>query len=373
MRVSRQLSATWLPVVDSGRLVGAAFQRDVAAILEGLTLNQACVALNGPVSTVLRPAPVTIRPEQDLEEVWKACCAAPEALGGLAPVADDAGYQLGVVDPWTLMQARHARVQPARIGGMATPFGVYLTDGTLQAGASNLSLFVGGAATGILLLAAVAISQVLFQVLARYSPAPYSAAFSLEGGAAHGGLLVAALAALLKSSVVVPFFLLLRCTPIAGYHAAEHQTVHAVEREEPLVEEVVARMPRAHPRCGTNLVAGLLVFTAVNDLVSVIPGAGDLALVISAVVTLLTWRQVGTFLQVRFTTRKASSKQLSSGMRAGEELLRLYSTSPPRRANLLRRIWCMGILQSLAGMLLAIGAGVLLPWSAVSHYLGAGW
>ena len=40
------------------------------------------------------------------------------------------------------------------------------------------------------------------------------------------------------------FLLLMRVSRLAGYHAAEHQTVHAMERNETLVPEIVCRMPR---------------------------------------------------------------------------------------------------------------------------------
>ncbi len=37
-----------------------------------------------------------------------------------------------------------------------------------------------------------------------------------------------------------------------GYHAAEHQTIHAYEHGADLTPEAVARFPAAHPRCGTG-------------------------------------------------------------------------------------------------------------------------
>ncbi len=36
-----------------------------------------------------------------------------------------------------------------------------------------------------------------------------------------------------------------------GYHAAEHQTIHAYEHGADLTPEEIARFPAAHPRCGT--------------------------------------------------------------------------------------------------------------------------
>ena len=62
---------------------------------------------------------------------------------------------------------------------------------------------------------------------------------------------------------------MMRLLPIAGYHAAEHQSVHAMEQGEPLIPQVVKRMPRVHPRCGTSfllvvMIVSIIVFSIVH-------------------------------------------------------------------------------------------------------------
>src|SRR2546423_10530097 len=69
---------------------------------------------------------------------------------------------------------------------------------------------------------------------------------------------------LILQALPFPLFLLfVRALPLVQYHAAEHQAVHAMERGEPLDPEIVRRMPRVHPRCGTNIMAGGMVFLIV--------------------------------------------------------------------------------------------------------------
>jgi len=53
------------------------------------------------------------------------------------------------------------------------------------------------------------------------------------------------------------------------YHGAEHMTVHAQERLDPLEVEAVRKHPKAHPRCGTAflltvMVVAVVVFTFVG-------------------------------------------------------------------------------------------------------------
>ncbi|MER3495923.1 MAG: hypothetical protein C4320_03425, partial [Armatimonadota bacterium] len=61
------------------------------------------------------------------------------------------------------------------------------------------------------------------------------------------------------------FVILFRLLPLAGTHAAEHMAVNALERGEPLDPEVVARMPRTHIRCGTNLAVGAGLFFGISE------------------------------------------------------------------------------------------------------------
>lgn len=48
-----------------------------------------------------------------------------------------------------------------------------------------------------------------------------------------------------------------------GYHAAEHQTIHAYEHGAPLTVEAVSRFPAPHPRCGTAFLLMVMVLALV--------------------------------------------------------------------------------------------------------------
>jgi len=120
-----------------------------------------------------------------------------------------------------------------------------------------------------------------------------------------------------------------------------------------LTPGVVARMPRAHPRCGTNLMAAVLVFNSIRQALTYFPALGgqDAVMIMAGVATLFVWRPVGTFLQERFTTKPADSRELASGIAAGQALLARYLEEAPVRPSLLRRIWCSGMLQVMLGSL----------------------
>jgi hypothetical protein len=172
---------------------------------------------------------------------------------------------------------------------------------------------------------------------------------------------------ILKSLSLPAFLVLMRLMPLSGYHAAEHQAVHAMERGEPLIPEVVERMPRVHPRCGTNIMAGVLVFGCVSQGLPVLQiglGGPDSAL-IGAVAALFSWRSLGAFLQQYFTTRPASDKQIASGIAAATDLQRKFLASEPRRPTFWKRLWCMGFLQMVVGSF--IGAFLLWLFGLAAH------
>ena len=115
------------------------------------------------------------------------------------------------------------------------------------------------------------------------------------------------------------FALLFRLLPLTGYHAAEHQVVHAIERDRPLTPESVARMPRVHPRCGTRFFAvGVLWFSLAMGFPY---RCGGYAHAAAAVAIVLWWRVLGDQLQSHVTTKRASPKQICSAIAAAEELL----------------------------------------------------
>jgi len=153
------------------------------------------------------------------------------------------------------------------------------------------------------------------------------------------------------------FLVLMRISPLSGTHGAEHQVVHAIEREEELIPRVIRRMPRVHPRCGTNLVAGAGIFSGI--LFSNWIDSEELRLVTAAIVTLFLWRRVGGFLQSFLTTKRPSNDQLASGIRAGEMLLDRYAKAPAIMPNVWQRIWNSGIFPLMAG---AMGTSLLVAF-----------
>jgi CBS domain-containing protein len=298
-----------------------------------------------PLREWMETPPVTLLPETPASEALRLL---QEHHVEALPVLRPSGHYLGLVSAADFVQELSRPFTPPMVGGMATPLGVYLTSGSASGGVGHVALVL----TGLFLFTVQA--SVLFLLLAvgngleRYAPDTVAWVHRLPGsiGQVMGMLLLSLTHAALLMTVI-------RLSPLAGYHAAEHQVVHALERSEPLLVDAVRTMPRVHPRCGTNLVAFLFLLSLGEALR---PWVGWFGYLASVFLALLCGRSLGAFLQQHLTTRPATPAEIESGIQAAERLLACHH-HPTRSPSSLLRLWHTGLLQMLLGF--CIGAGVL--------------
>ncbi len=260
---------------------------------------------------------------------------------------DSAGQFHGVLTPSRLMSPPAPRPRPRMVGGMATPLGVYLTDGRVGAGVPHLALILTGGLLFSLFLGSSLIVQTLTNVALLQK---WVTPVLIQSGwfqAISSGIALAL------------FFIGMRSLPLAGIHAAEHMVVHAIERGEPLEPDIVSRMPRVHPRCGTNIAVGAMLFLGIFNLSW--PKDQELRLLAAAIVTLVLWRNLGYLLQDKITTKPANAKQIQMGIKAGTELMHKIDMEPHKPATPLQRIVSSGILQVIGGSFIA----QMIVWGAM--------
>lgn len=311
-----------LPVVAGDRLVGVVAEIDLLkALRQGLSGTDLAAY---PVRGAMTGDVVTACADASLASAWETMAAG--RLKTL-PVVDATGAFAGVVSRNDLLAAMRRDLRPAQIGGLATPLGVYLTTGDHRAGAGDWGLFLTGVVMALCHLVVLNTVEGFALTLSEMPPAWAIALIEF-----------------------VAYLALLRLTPLTGFHAAEHQVVHAIERGEALVPEVLARQPREHPRCGTNVIA--LVFGA-QLLLPLAPhpvlAAG------SALLLFAGWRKLGWAFQHLFTTKPPTDRQVLSAIAAGRSLLAAYGVRPGYRASRLRRLWASGFVQMVAGFLAVLG------------------
>jgi CBS domain-containing protein len=320
-----------VPVVQGGRLVGALSERDLSRALG------AGVGSLSSVSAALNSAPETIPFYSTGAEGLRRLA---ENDGSPLLVVDAHGGYLGVLGPSDLFPRHEIPPLLPMIGGMATPFGVYLTAGGVRAGAGQLALIATGMSLAVLLLAATFASGWLAHVGTEGF-----------GWRAYEGPIAEALS-------VALFFVGMRAAPLSGTHAAEHKVVHALEAGEPLELEVVKRMPRVHPRCGTNLaVAAALLL----GLASWRWTADEhLRMLVALLVTVFVWRPIGNAMQFLVTTKPPSDRQILGGIAAGKELIENFRHARRGRIQFWQKILASGMLHVMAGSMLTFGLAMLL-------------
>lgn len=316
-----------LAVVEGSVLMGVITENDLLAWLRGhddrLTWVEAGAAHDAMVMQAMRTDLTVGDADAPLESVLALFDL--EDFKAL-PVVDPDGRFRGMLLRHTVMAALSHNLRPAKIGGMATPLGVYLTTGHLSAGAGFWGLFLNGFGLTVLNFG------ILFGLQQAQAAMGWRAPEAVQVLAALG-----------------VFLLALRLSPLSGFHAAEHQTVNAIEAGEALDLETIMGMPREHPRCGTNLMA--LLFSA--QLLLPLLAAEPLWLLPAIAALWISWRKVGGWIQTVFTTKPPRRYQLQSGLKAGEELMRAFQQRPAYRTSRVRRFWNMGMVQILAGGLSA--------------------
>ncbi len=259
-------------------------------------------------------------------------------------VLDSFGAAVGILYPSDLLSRPLAEARPQMVGGMATPFGVYLTNGKIRAGAKDFPLLATGALLFSMFICAMFASDAIATLWVQ--------SFGNSD-----------LVATIQQDAFPTFLFLLamRLLPLAGIHAAEHKVVHAIERGEPLIPEIVERMPRVHPRCGTNLAAAAGLFLGLMN--STWIADSELRLLVAALATLMFWRPLGSLLQFWVTTRPPNANQLEMGISAGKELLQKYQVDRERTASPFVRIYCSGMIHVMAGSMLMYGLLELIAWA----------
>jgi len=358
----RAANSSALPVVDGGGLVGIITEDDIArAINDGFEagMGRSSIAAAKRVADVMIRQVPCVTHSMSLRQALGVITSSGTAA---LPVVDDSGAVMGLVFRGDLVAYLCNVLRPPTIAGMATPLGVYLTSGTLRAGAGDFGLFLSGvmlmvlndlARLGMWLLAILVKAGFHVDALSYLASPAISLPNRLD--AVHYVAMFVQAATLL---------FLLRMSPLARYHAAEHQVVNAIETGQPLIPEVVARMSRVHARCGTNLAAAAMIFVVITQRFT-----GPVALVVALAIVFSFWRAIGGYLQYVFTTRRPSEKHIASGIEAGKELLAKYQGNLNPLPTGWQRIWNMGLLQVACGaavvllleLLLSETFGIMLP------------
>jgi hypothetical protein len=268
-------------------------------------------------------------------------------------------------DIWYVPAVTYAPSRLPRISGTAIVGGVHLSSGNYGT-ASPLRLFASG--LGIVLL--LAIGMVLTYLEAALIE--HFTGLGLTGrllglATSEDSPLQLAAVVLLQVLPMLNFLIVLRLSPLSGYHAAEHKVVAALEQYGDISWDQVVEMPRAHPRCGTVLLFGVLpALLIAYPLLMVNP----LAAVVIAALGWMVRYPVGYFIQQNFTTKPPTPRQLRAGMAAGHRLMELWRQQPNLQVSLARNLWIRGLPQMLAGVI--IGQS-LLGWVFDHLHLWLDW
>ncbi|MHB9036570.1 MAG: CBS domain-containing protein [Armatimonadota bacterium] len=340
-------------VLNGGQIAGTVSERGISAYIAASEDTQD--ALNSNVGPIVEPNGTFINSAASLKDAARIFAANGDDV---LPVIDNFGSYMGVVYRHDLVGRLTKNLRPQSIAGMATPLGVYLTTGSISGGAGSLGLFLTGVSLGLMITVSALIVAGLQTLFSKLTGFPIGAFLGSPPLTMTPNLYD--LPFYISTALTgVTYLLLMRLSSLSGYHAAEHMTVHAIEAGEALEPDVVNRMPRVHPRCGTNLLAAAGLFVIITSKVD-----SEAAVIMALLVVVLGWRSIGGWMQYYATTKNPTKRQLDSGIAAGSELLEKYQENPNFQLVGFQRIWKLGFLQTFAGM-----ATIIWILSHFSRYL----
>jgi hypothetical protein len=258
-----------------------------------------------------------------------------------------------------------------RIGGTAMPGGVHFSSGNYGTAPSYM-LFLTGLVIILLSSLALVLAYVATWLLGVWLHLPLSEAL-MELVQPEDLSYLPFLQIGLNLLVFLCFLIVLRLSPLSGYHGAEHKVVHCLETYGRLDSDLARACPRAHRRCGTTLLAGILPIMLIG-LPLLETGLWAAALLVLVAGWMFRFR-VGAAIQNVFTTKEPTDHQLATAVAAADKLVSLWRARPDRRLPLWRSLWVRGFPQMIAGVV--VGTEVLrwlgtylpfwLDWTHVLH------
>ncbi len=236
-----------------------------------------------------------------------------------------------------------------RISGSAMPGGVHMSTGVLRT-SSDWQLALTGLAMAALGSGAMVLTYAVTWLIAQLTGlplVPYLLQLAHTTDQASDIIFQIGINLL----TFLCFLTLMRLSPLAGYHAAEHKVIGAIEHYGELTEELAWTMPRAHRRCGSNLLAGVLPML----LVGVPLASVNLMLGLGVIVVGWSLRmQTGYFIQMIFSTREPTAREMAAGLRSGHKILNEWRADPYKRVPPLVNMWRRGFVQMFAGLFIAM-------------------
>ncbi len=294
-----------------------------------------------------QPTLIAVDKNTTVEEV-RVLFESHEMKDSLVPIIDREGIYSGycACRREFLRLLSGGAFRPPRMGGLATPLGVYITSGVYSGGPGWQGLVL----TGVVFSLMVFTARWLYFVTSSWVLALFPTLVPLLTNSSDGLFLVL----IEYVFTMVTILALLRVTPMAGYHAAEHMTINTVERGMKLVPDSVSLNSRIHNRCGTNLMALLgsiqLSMLSLEVMRPYLNFGGEFLYMFLCIILISRyWRRMGTWLQWNFTTKPPTEKQLLSGISAGQAVLKQFSESPHSDPGFLKRFWKSGLIQIILG------------------------
>lgn len=246
------------------------------------------------------------------------------------------------------MQPVTAPTGTPRISGTAMPGGVFMSTGTTRS-AGDLWLILTGLSIAVLGSGAMVLTYVVSWAIEQLYSVPLTPVMMMMQTPAVEDAGQAYLEMGVNVLMLLSFLVLMRLSPLSGYHAAEHKVIAAIEHFGEATMEKARMMPRAHRRCGSNLLAGVLPLLLLGGPLF------RINVVLATVIIVLGWSTrfyTGYAIQAVFATKEPTDRQLRAGIEAGRTILQRWQKTEGKPVPPLVNFWRRGLVQMFGGMII---------------------
>lgn len=323
-----------LPVIDiNGKIAGIVSEYDLSKVAQKFSLPKESYMNKILVKDIMTTKVWSELENTNIKELFQKI---DKMHTRVIPIVDkNSRYTEKCITRTKLINYLTRLIKPSVIAGMATPIGVYLSDGIHQAGAKNAGLFLNGAVFAVFVFG---IRFFSFYLMSNYF-VPVFIAGSIE---------------------ILTFLALIKVTPFSRIHGAEHKVINTIEKGLPLTIETVKAQTRIHKRCGSNLVVFIFGILGVIFLTGLLIPKEYLFLkfifsFFGFLFIISYWKNIGAWFQKIFTTSEPNEKQIKNGIKAGKSLLEIHKEDKKNvNPSFIQKVINGGILQTITSFLITL-------------------
>lgn len=316
-----------IPILDNEKICGMIDSKELLKTLRYLNNNSNIYASKITAENIMTNNISTIPDTSTIEDILEKNAF----YHAYTPIVDENNNYTGeCISRKKLICYIFKTLNLGKIIGIATPIGIYLTDGLHQTGSKDFGLVIFGA-----FLAFLNFLIDFTNFFINFNEPIFNIIFK-----------------------IILFLILFKILPISSILASKHKVINAMNKGLPLTYDIVEAQSPIYTNGIINLFVlgiGILFIFYINY--EFLPDIWIFKFFLTFIFLLILFshfKHINSFLQKIFLTKNTSKKQILQAIHSAENLQKLKQETPPRKISALQYIYTSGVLQIIVGFLIFI-------------------